>query len=125
MLRLSKKNKKPTESLRSTSIVKELGRGFYSKVYLAQTKGVFDVLVALKTIDNQSNNRGEDCILNEIAVLSNLAPQCNIIRLIGANSDERLVVLEYCVHGNLLDYIKRHKVLKHSLSSLTFVCHVN
>ena len=68
-------------SLRTTSIVKELGQGFYSKVYLAQdTKGVF---VALKTVDIQKTSTAEECISNEIDILSTIGCHLNIVKLLG------------------------------------------
>jgi len=100
-------DRKPTWSLGSTCIVKELGRGFFSKVYLAQdpTHG----LVALKTTDSQRTDKMDDCIANEIETLSGLTDHRNIIRLIGQNTDEKLIVLEYCFHGNLKDYVTRNR----------------
>ncbi|XP_023330882.1 receptor-like tyrosine-protein kinase kin-15 isoform X2 [Eurytemora carolleeae] len=98
--------RRPTWSIRNTSIVKELGRGFYSKVYLAQdpTYG----LVALKTADGKRENL-EECISNEIEILSNINQHKNIVRLLGQNMEEKLIILEYCFHGNLKDYITRNR----------------
>ena len=109
-------------SLTTTSIVKELGHGFFSKVlhcscscpqplpqvYLAQdAKHGF---VALKTMDNQRMGAASDeCISNEIAVLASLPPHLNIVRLVGCNREEKLVVVEYCFHGNLKDYVSRYR----------------
>jgi len=99
--------KKPTWSLRTTSIVKELGQGFYSKVYLAQDyKNGF---VALKTVDNQRNVNSEECISNEIDILATLGAHLNIVKLLGFNKEERLIVMEYCFNGNLKDYIFRYR----------------
>ena len=74
-------SKKPSWSLRTTSIVKELGRGFYSKVYLAQDlKGSF---VAMKTFDSQKTSNSEECISNEIDILSSTGAHLNIVKLLG------------------------------------------
>ena len=60
---------------------KELGQGFYSKVYLAQDyKNGF---VALKTVDNQRNVNSEECISNEIDILATLGAHLNIVKLLG------------------------------------------
>ena len=73
--------RRPQWSLRTTSIVKELGQGFYSKVYLAQdTKGVF---VALKTVDIQKTSGAEECISNEIDILTTVGSHLNIVKLLG------------------------------------------
>ena len=74
-------NKKPTWSLRTTSIVKELGQGFYSKVYLAQD--IKNGFVALKTVDNQRNANSEECINNEIDILANVGAHLNIVKVLG------------------------------------------
>jgi len=99
--------KKPIWTLKTTSIVKELGKGFYSKVYLAQD--VKNGFVALKTVDNQKTNNSEECISNEIDILSNIGTHLNIVKLLGFNRDEKLVVMEYCFNGNLKDYISRYR----------------
>ena len=99
--------KKPSWSLRTTSIVKELGRGYYSKVYLAQhLKNGF---VALKTVDNQKTTKAEECISNEIDILTTVGPHLNIVKLIGFNREEKLIVMEYAFNGNLKDYISRYR----------------
>jgi len=99
--------KDPEWTLKRISIVKELGKGFYSKVYLAQD--VQNGFVALKTIDNQKTNSSEECISNEIEILSGMASHLNIVKIIGFNKDEKLVVMEYCFNGNLKDYISRYR----------------
>lgn len=73
--------KKPTWSLRTTCIVKELGHGFYSKVYLAQdSKSCF---VALKTVDNQKTSNADECISNEIDILTTVGTHLNVVKLLG------------------------------------------
>ena len=99
--------KKPKWTLKTTSIVKELGKGFYSKVYLAQDAN--NGFVALKTVDNQKTNNAEECISNEINILSNIGTHLNIVKILGFNRDEKLVVMEYCFNGNLKDYISRYR----------------
>ena len=99
--------KKPKWTLKTTSIVKELGKGFYSKVYLAQDAN--NGFVALKTVDNQKTNNAEECISNEIDILSNIGTHLNIVKILGFNRDEKLVVMEYCFNGNLKDYISRYR----------------
>ena len=99
--------KKPKWTLKTTSIVKELGKGFYSKVYLAQDAN--NGFVALKTVDNQKTNNAEECISNEIDILSNIESHQNIVKLLGFNRDEKLVVMEYCFNGNLKAYISRYR----------------
>ena len=98
---------KPQWTFKTTSIVKELGKGFYSKVYLAQdTKSNF---VALKTVDSKKTSNAEECITNEINILSNIDGHLNIVELLGFNADEKLLVMEYCFNGNLKDYISRYR----------------
>jgi len=99
--------RKPKWTLKTTSIVKELGKGFYSKVYLAQDAQ--NGFVALKTVDNQKSHNYEECISNEIDILSSIGTHLNIVRIIGFNRDEKLVVMEYCFNGNLKDYISRYR----------------
>ena len=100
-------NRKPTWSLRTTSIVKELGKGYYSKVYLAQD--IKNGFVALKTVDNQKTTNSEECISNEIDILTTIGSHLNIVKLLGANREEKLIVMEYAFNGNLKDYISRYK----------------
>jgi len=99
--------KKPEWTLKTTSIVKELGKGFYSKVYLAQDASCG--FVALKTVDNKRSSNSEECISNEIDILSNIGTHLNLVKLVGFNRDEKLVVMEYCFNGNLKDYISRYR----------------
>ena len=100
-------SRKPTWSLRTTCIVKELGKGYYSKVYLAQD--IKNGFVALKTVDNQKTTNSEECISNEIDILTRLGSHINIVKLLGTNREEKLIVMEYAFNGNLKDYISRYR----------------
>ena len=42
-------------------------------------------------------------------ILSNIESHQNIVKLLGFNRDEKLVVMEYCFNGNLKDYISRYR----------------
>ena len=98
---------KPKWTLKTISIIRELGKGFYSKVYLAEdTENGY---VAIKTVDTKKTSKGEECLGNEIDILSNIGTHSNIIKMIGFNLDEKLLVIEYCFHGNLRDYVLRNK----------------
>ena len=105
--RPQKEKKESTWTLQNTSIIKELGKGFYSKVYLAQDKRYG--YVAIKTVDTKKTSKSEECIINEIDILSNIKPHPNIIRLIGSNMEEKLLVIDFCFHGNLKDYVVQYK----------------
>ena len=101
------KKKEPIWTLQNKSIIKELGRGFYSKVYLAEDEKCG--YIAIKTVDTKKTNKSEECIVNEIDILSKMKPHANIVKMIGFNMDEKLLVIEFCFHGNLRDYIIRNK----------------
>lgn len=104
----SPRSKRKSEwSLRTTNIVKELGRGFYSKVYLAQDAQ--NGFVAVKTIDCKKSAKAEDCISTEIDILRSLGHHLNIVKMLGFNKEENLLVLEYYFHGNLKDYVSRYR----------------
>ena len=76
-------------------------------MYLAQD--VENGCVALKTTDIQKMKNSEECISNEIDILSSIETRQNIVNLLGFNRDEQLVVMEYCFNGNLKDYISRYR----------------
>ena len=90
-------------------IEKELGNGFFSKVYLV--KDSEKCPFALKTVDKPSNLIAEECIKNEIDILSRIKDNSNILKLIGSNMDEKIIILEYCFNGNLKEYVLKFKDL--------------
>ena len=72
-------------SLKTCTIEKELGSGFFSKVYLV--KDSEKCPFALKTVDKPSNLIAEEGITNEIDILSRIEDHFNILKLIGSNMD--------------------------------------
>ena len=68
-------------------------------MYLAEDKKCG--YVAIKTVDSKNTNKSEECLLNEIDALSKIKTHNNVVKLIGFNMEEKLLVIEFCFHGNL------------------------
>ena len=71
-----RKGKRPCWSLQTSSIIKELGQGFYSKVYLAQDQK--KSFVAIKTVQANRDNQSIECILNKDEVLKRMKTHQNV-----------------------------------------------
>ena len=94
-------------------MIKDLGKGFFSKVYLVEDSQ--KNLYAVKTVDKPSNMIAEECIRKEIAILSKLKDHPHIIQMIGFNLTEHIIVLEFCTDGNLKDCVQ---ILRNSVMNV-------
>ena len=106
---LEGRREKQKRSLRTTNIIKELGTGYFSKVFLSEDK--YHGFVAIKTTQPSNSEMAQKSILNEISILKELWKHSNVIQMLDSNVEERFLVLEYCLHGNCKDYIGRNKNL--------------
>ena len=100
---------RPKWSLTTTKIIKELGTGHFSKVFMSEDR--YEGYVALKTSHPPNSEMAQRSLENEITVLKEVGRHGNIIQMLDSNLEERLVVLEYCLYGNCKDYIARNKNL--------------
>ena len=89
-------------SLQNNRIIQEIGRGHYSRVYLGRNLKSSE-LVALKIL----NDEAENDLREEAEILTKLKTHSNICQILGFNVEENSLVLEYCVFGNLKDYVSR------------------
>ena len=89
-------------SLQNNRIIQEIGRGHYSRVYLGRNLKSSE-LVALKIL----NDEAENDLRKETEILTKLKTHPNICQILGFNVEENTLVLEYCVFGNLKDYVSR------------------
>ena len=103
------RREKQKPSLRTTKIIKELGTGYFSKVFLSEDK--YHGFVAIKTTQPSNSDVAKKSILNEISILKEVWKHSNVIQMLDSNVEERFLVLEYCLHGNCKDYIGRNKNL--------------
>ena len=103
----------PNWSLNTCNVIKDLGKGFFSKVYLVEDSQ--KNLYAVKTVDKPSNMIAEECIRKEIAILSKLKDHPHIIQMIGFNLTEHIIVLEFCTDGNLKDCVQ---ILRNSVMNV-------
>ena len=90
-------------SLKTIKIVREIGAGYFSKVYLAEDKKFG--YVAIKTGEMSKGCQGANSIVSEIEIFRAMGRHMNIIQMLDSNLDEKLIVLEYCLYGNCKDYI--------------------
>ena len=100
-------------SLQNNKIIQEIGRGHFSRVYLGRNLKSSE-LVALKIL----NTADENDLRRETDILARLASHANICQMLGFNVDENTLVLEYCVFGNLKDFVS--KQLKTSTTIFPF-----
>ena len=100
---------KQQRSLRTTEIIRELGTGYFSKVFLSEDK--YQGYVAIKTAQPSNSEMAQKSIINEISILKELGKHSNVVQMLDSNVEERFLVLEYCLHGNCKDYIGRNKNL--------------
>lgn len=104
---LDKGRVKHVWSMKTLMIIKQIGSGYFSKVFLSEDKS--HGFVAIKTCDVAKGSSAINSIANEIHILKKLGHHNNVIRMLDYNLDEKLIVLEYCLNSNCKDYIARHK----------------
>ena len=100
---------RPKWSLTTTKIIKELGTGCFSKVFMSEDK--YHGYVAIKTAQPSYSEMAQRSIINEINVLKELGKHSNVIHMVDSNVEERFMVLEFCLYGNCKEYIARNKNL--------------
>ncbi|CAB4062396.1 LRP2 [Lepeophtheirus salmonis] len=92
-----------------STLIRELGRGFYGRVFLVRDE--MDRFVAVKTAErdrNQESNLSKlkkRILNNEVDILIKASDNENIIKLLGYNRDLELIILEFCHKGSLLEFI--------------------
>ena len=104
---LDKGRVKHAWSMKTLMIIKQIGSGYFSKVFLSEDKS--HGFVAIKTCDTAKGSSAINSITNEIHILKKLGLHNNVIRMLDYNLEEKLIVLEYCLNSNCKDYIARHK----------------
>jgi eukaryotic-like serine/threonine-protein kinase len=97
------------EKIGPYTLVRELGRGGFGVVWLAERRGAFATTqVALKlTLDDEPDL---DAIAQESQVWARLAGHANVLPIIEADTYDGQVVIvsEYAPDGSLADWLKRH-----------------
>ena len=104
---LDKRREKTDWSLKTIKIVREIGAGYFSKVYLAEDKKFG--FVAIKTGEISKGCQGANSIVSEIEIFRAMGRHVNIIQMLDSNLEEKLIVLEYCLYGNCKDYIATNR----------------
>ncbi|KAG4105989.1 Pkinase-domain-containing protein [Neocallimastix lanati (nom. inval.)] len=115
---VEKKKSKHKFSLASFRVVRKIGQGRYSKVYLANLKSK-NIQMALKVLPkNKEIIKLIHQIREEIRIQSHLNHQ-NVLRLYDYFRDERKIylVLEYAPKGSVLDFQKKFTKFSESITS--------
>lgn len=103
-------------------IGKVLGKGAFGKVNLCIHK-LSEKLVAIKSLDKQylKSEHNNSKLQNEIAILS-LLKHKNVISLYETFSTESLllIVIELCIGGDLLSYVRKRRKLSEPVAKLAF-----
>ncbi|XP_077402895.1 platelet-derived growth factor receptor beta-like isoform X7 [Vanacampus margaritifer] len=90
-----------------------LGSGAFGRVVEAEVSGLLQdqktTRVAVKMV--KSNSAACRSLLSELKVLCHLGPHVNIVNLLGActSGGPVYVITEFCCHGDLANYLRRHK----------------
>ena len=92
-------------------ILHELNRGRFGKLHLAQLVRADETTeVVVKKLPGVNQNAQEELrLIAEIKVMLDIGQHRNIVNFIGQVTNLRpiMLVLEYCSHGNLYNYIKK------------------
>jgi serine/threonine protein kinase len=94
----------------------KLGEGHFGTVYKAIAKGIVkgeeETVVAVKTVNEHAGNEMLKALRSELKVMSSLGQHLNVVNLLGAvtkNTDKILVICEFCEHGNLQQFLHKHR----------------
>ncbi|XP_066964608.1 vascular endothelial growth factor receptor 1-like [Macrobrachium rosenbergii] len=98
---------------------KLIGKGEFGHVFQAKVDGLLpeegQTTVAVKTAKSRSNDVFKKELIAEVKIMMHIGRHANILNLLGVCSEylatkgELLVLVEYCCHGNLRDYLVRHR----------------
>ncbi|XP_064080209.1 vascular endothelial growth factor receptor 1-like [Macrobrachium nipponense] len=98
---------------------KLIGEGEFGHVFQAKVDGLLpnerQTTVAVKTSKSRSNDVFRKELIAEVKIMMHIGRHANILNLLGVCSEnlatkgELLVLVEYCRHGNLRDYLVRHR----------------
>lgn len=98
---------------------KLLGAGAFGRVYRATAlnllPGESRTTVAVKMIKSRTDCAQLKALRSEVKIMIHIGRHINIVNLLGACSKdlaskgELLLLVEYCKHGNILDYMRRHR----------------
>nr|WOX59906.1 receptor tyrosine kinase PVR1 [Gecarcinus lateralis] len=98
---------------------KLLGAGAFGRVYRATAlnllPGEARTTVAVKMMKSRTDCAQLKALRSEVKIMIHIGRHINIVNLLGACSKdlaskgELLLVVEYCRHGNILEYMRRHR----------------
>ncbi|XP_063602590.1 vascular endothelial growth factor receptor 1-like isoform X2 [Penaeus indicus] len=98
---------------------KVLGSGAFGRVYRATAIGLRPgqarTTVAVKMMKSRTDCAQLKALRSEVKIMIHIGRHVNIVNLLGACSKdfaskgELLLLVEYCKHGNILDYMRRHR----------------
>ncbi|XP_042873216.1 vascular endothelial growth factor receptor kdr-like isoform X2 [Penaeus japonicus] len=96
-----------------------LGSGAFGYVYRATAAnlrpGKPHTTVAVKMVKSLADSAQLKALRSELKILVHIGRHMNIVNLLGACSKdfamkgELLLIVEYCKHGNILDYMRQHR----------------
>ena len=114
----------------------KIGSGNFGTVHKGELKGLFDAhtttTVAIKSINGKKLDEIEvENMISEIKIMSNLSPHLNIVSMIAscssefAENEKLWLLLEFCQHGDLKQYLEINKteiISENSTSSINQRC---
>ena len=95
-----------------------LGSGEYGRVLKARARGILGghnfSTVAVKTLKENPELEKLNALMSELKILIYIGNHPNLVNLLGActgrlSDMELFVILEFCRHGNLLQYLRRNR----------------
>lgn len=105
----------PKENL---TLGKTLGSGAFGVVIEAIAYEILPnekkTTVAVKMVRKHTDNIVMRALISELKIMIHLGPNPNVVNLLGAITKnvvkrELMVIVEYCPHGNLQDYLSKHR----------------
>ena len=95
-----------------------LGSGNFGNVFKGEIKGLYEqndkFIVAIKSINDSTNETEVNWFLDEIKIMSNIDPHLNLVNMIGSCTSEYetsqniWLLIEFCNHGDMKNYLIEH-----------------
>jgi serine/threonine protein kinase len=116
---LESMNRKIFSDLTEFRIIKQIGQGGFSKVYLAEHQKSGNRFALKKLNLNKISEPDFNLLISELTIHSKLNHP-NVVKLYDSvvENNDLFIIMEYCPDGNLFDFMRKNKLSKNQIKNI-------